>query len=126
MPQNILLVIASREGRMIASALNIITKDVLYGRSWGTFEFHSGLHFEACYYQAIEFCIAHGIKIFEGGAQGEHKLARGFLPVTTRSAHWLAHPEFSRAVERFLMHEASAVSDYRNELNERSPFKHQS
>ncbi len=123
MPQHTLLVIASREGRMIASALNIVTRDVLYGRSWGTFEFHSGLHFEACYYQAIEFCIARGIRTFEGGAGGEHKLARGFLPVTTHSAHWLAHPQFARAVEDYLQRETGAVSEYVDELNERSPFK---
>jgi predicted N-acyltransferase len=123
LPQHTLLVIASREGRPIASALNIVTRDVLYGRSWGAFEFHSGLHFETCYYQAIEFCIAHGIKTFEGGAQGEHKLARGFLPVTTRSAHWLAHPQFARAVEDYLQRETDAISGYVDELNERSPFK---
>lgn len=125
LPQHTLLVIATREGRMIASALNIVTENVLYGRSWGTFEFHSGLHFEACYYQAIEFCIAHNIKTFEGGAQGEHKLARGFLPVNTRSAHWLAHPEFARAVENYLQQETSAISEYVDELNDRSPFKQQ-
>jgi predicted N-acyltransferase len=124
MPQHTLLVIASREGQPIASAMNTVTKDVLYGRSWGAFEFHSGLHFETCYYQAIEFCIANNIKTFEGGAQGEHKLARGFLPVTTHSAHWLAHPQFSRAVEDYLQREASAISGYVDELNERSPFKH--
>jgi len=123
MPQHTLLVIASREGRMIASALNIVTKDVLYGRSWGAFEFHSGLHFEVCYYQAIEFCIARGIGTFEGGAGGEHKLARGFLPVTTRSAHWLAHPQFARAVENYLQRETDAIAEYVDELNERSPFK---
>lgn len=123
LPQHTLLVIASRDGRMVASALNIVTDQVLYGRSWGAFEFHSGLHFEACYYQAIEFCIARGIKTFEGGAGGEHKLARGFLPVTTRSAHWLAHPEFSRAVEDYLQRESNAISGYVDELNERSPFK---
>jgi len=126
MPQHILLVIASREGRPIASALNLFTEEVLYGRSWGAFEYHPGLHFEACYYQAIEFCIARKIKTFEGGAQGEHKLARGFLPVTTQSAHWLAHPEFSQAVEDYLQRETSAVSGYVAELNQRSPFKHQS
>jgi predicted N-acyltransferase len=126
LPQHTLLVIATREGRMIASALNIVTEDVLYGRSWGTFEFHSGLHFEACYYQAIEFCIARNIKTFEGGAQGEHKLARGFLPVNTRSAHWLAHPEFARAVENYLHQETSAISEYVDELNDRSPFKQHS
>ncbi len=123
LPQHTLLVIASREGRPIASALNIVTEDVLYGRSWGAFEFHSGLHFETCYYQAIEFCIARNIKTFEGGAQGEHKLARGFLPVTTRSAHWLAHPQFAQAVEDYLQRETSAISGYMDELNERSPFK---
>jgi hypothetical protein len=124
LPHNTLLVIAAREGRPIASALNIVTRDVLYGRSWGTFEFHSGLHFETCYYQAIEFCIARGIRTFEGGAQGEHKLARGFLPVTTRSAHWLAHPEFARAVENYLQRETDAISEYVDELNDRSPFKY--
>ena len=123
MPRHTLLVIASREGRMIASALNIVTGDVLYGRSWGTFEFHSGLHFEVCYYQAIEFCTARGIKTFEGGAGGEHKLARGFLPVTTRSAHWLAHPQFAQAVENYLQRETDAISEYVEELNEHSPFK---
>ena len=123
MPQHTLLVIAYREGRMIASALCLFTGEVLYGRSWGAFEFHSGLHFEACYYQAIEFCIARGIKTFEGGAGGEHKLARGFLPVTTRSAHWLAHPQFARAVENYLQRETDAISEYVDELNGRSPFK---
>jgi predicted N-acyltransferase len=121
--QNTLLIIARREGKKIASALTLYNSEVMYGRSWGTFEFHSGLHFETCYYQAIEFCIAHGIKTFEGGAQGEHKLARGFMPVTTTSAHWLAHPEFSHAVERYLQQETSAISGYVDELNEHSPFK---
>jgi len=123
LPHHTLLVIASREGKMIASALNIVTADVLYGRSWGTFEYHSGLHFETCYYQAIEFCISRGIGTFEGGAQGEHKLARGFLPVTTRSAHWLAHPEFARAIETYLERETEAIAEYVGELNERSPFR---
>ena len=125
MPQHTLLVIASRASQPIACALNIVTRDVLYGRSWGAFEFHSGLHFETCYYQAIEFCIARGIGTFEGGAGGEHKLARGFLPVTTCSAHWLAHPQFARAVEDYLQRESDAISEYVDELNERSPFKHQ-
>jgi len=123
MPKSTLLVIATRDGTPIASALNFFTDDVLYGRSWGTFEFHSGLHFETCYYQAMEFCIERCLKTFEGGAQGEHKLARGFLPVTTSSAHWLAHPEFSHAVEEYLQRETDAISGYVDELNERSPFK---
>ena len=123
LPQHTLLVIASRAGHPIASALNYMTKEALYGRSWGTFEFHSGLHFEVCYYQAIEYCIAHKLKTFEGGAGGEHKLARGFLPVTTRSAHWLAHPQFARAVEDYLQEESVAIAEYVDELNRRSPFR---
>jgi uncharacterized protein len=122
-PRNTLLVIASREGKPIASALNIVTDKVLYGRSWGAFEFHSGLHFEVCYYQAMEFCMKHGIATFEGGAGGEHKLARGFLPVTTRSAHWLAHPQFTRAVEHYLQNETEAISGYVEDLYGRSPFR---
>ena len=124
LPQSTLLVIAFREGKPIASALNYLSRDSLYGRSWGTFEFHSGLHFETCYYQAIEFCIANNIKTFEGGAQGEHKLSRGFLPVTTRSAHWLAHPQFAEAVENYLKQETDAISEYVDQLHARSPFKH--
>lgn len=123
MPENILLVIASDQGKQIASALNLYNHEALYGRSWGTLEYHSGLHFEACYYQAIEFCIEHGITTFEGGAQGEHKLARGFLPVTTWSAHWLAHPQFSRAVEDFLQRETGGIIQYVDELNDSNPFK---
>ncbi len=123
MGEQILLVLAVRDGQPIASALNIFTHDTLYGRYWGALEFHSGLHFETCYYQAIAFCIAHKIAVFEGGAQGEHKLARGFLPVITWSAHWLAHAGFGRAVEDFLARETSGVTDYADELNERNPFK---
>ena len=80
------------------AALNFIGGDALYGRYWGALESVSCLHFEACYYQAIEFCIERGIALFEGGAQGEHKHARGFLPEATRSFHWLAHPAFNKAV----------------------------
>ena len=122
--QHTLLVIATRDGRPIASALNYLTRETLHGRSWGTFEFHSGLHFETCYYKAIEYCIAHDIKLFEGGAGGEHKLARGFLPVATRSAHWLEQPQFAQAVENYLIEEADAIAEYVDDLNERSPFKH--
>ena len=124
LPNNTLLVIASREGRPIASALNYKTDEALYGRSCGTFEFHSGLHFEVCYYQAIEYCIAHDYKTFEGGAGGEHKLSRGFLPVTTRSAHWLAHPQFAQAVENYLRQEDEAIAEYVTELHRHNPFKH--
>jgi predicted N-acyltransferase len=123
LPENILLIIASRDGKQIASAFNLFNRNVLYGRSWGTLEYHPGLHFETCYYQAIEFCIEHKITTFEGGAQGEHKLARGFLPVTTWSAHWLAHPQFSRAVEDYLKRETGNIIQYVNELNDSNPFK---
>jgi hypothetical protein len=123
MPDNLLLVIAMRDGEPIAAALNFHNQHTLYGRSWGALEYHPGLHFETCYYQAIEFCIAQGITLFEGGAQGEHKLARGFLPETTWSAHWLAHPEFARAIEEFLERECRSLDDYVDELNDSSPFK---
>lgn len=123
MPDNLLLIVAHRAGRPIASALNLLDARTLYGRYWGSMEDVPGLHFETCYYQAIEFCIAHGMHAFEGGAQGAHKVARGFLPTPTWSAHWLAHPEFSRAVEDFLARETEVLAHYMTELNERSPFK---
>ena len=123
MPANILLIVAERGGQPIASAMNIFSATTLFGRYWGAHEFHSGLHFEACYYQALEFCIERGIAVFEGGAQGEHKLARGFLPVKCRSAHWLKHPQFAKAVEDFLLREAGGVDHYVDELNESAPYK---
>jgi predicted N-acyltransferase len=123
MPDNILLIVALRDGEPIASALNLFNDNALFGRSWGTLEYHSGLHFETCYYQAIEFCIERGISLFEGGAQGEHKLARGFLPTATWSAHWLARPRFARAVEDYLRREAGGIEQDVDELNERRPFK---
>lgn len=123
MPQNILLIVAERDGVPIASALNIHNAHHLYGRYWGALEYVPGLHFEACYYQAIEFCIAQKIQIFEGGAQGEHKLARGLLPVKTASTHWLAQAEFAKAVENYLQRESGGVEKYIDELGDSSPFK---
>ncbi|WP_313170922.1 GNAT family N-acetyltransferase [Massilia oculi] len=123
MPDNILLVIAEKEGRAIAASLVIHDQDTLYGRYWGALEHLPCLHFEAAYYQPLEFCIEQGIATFEGGAQGEHKMARGFLPTRTWSAHWLAHPSFADAVERFLEREAGGIKDYMDELNERNPFR---
>ena len=123
MPENVLLIVAEREGKRVASALNLFSEHTLYGRYWGGLEFHSGLHFETCYYQALEFCIARGIQVFEGGAQGEHKLARGFMPVKCHSAHWLKQPQFAKAVEDFLRRESSGMEQYVNELGESSPFK---
>ena len=124
LPEHTMMVIAERDGQPIASALNLYTPEVLYGRYWGTLEYHPALHFETCYYQALEFCIERGIGTFEGGAQGEHKLARGFMPVETRSAHWLRRPEFADAIERFLAKEASGIGHYIDELREHAPYKH--
>ncbi len=123
MPANLLLVVAEREGRPIASSLVVYDANALYGRYWGCIEHHPCLHFETAYYQPLEFCIEQRIAAFEGGAQGEHKMARGFLPQTTWSAHWLAHPSFGDAVERFLAQEGQGMDAYVDELNERSPFK---
>ncbi len=123
MPQNILLIEARRGGRPIACSLLIHDQNTLYGRYWGALEHVPCLHFETAYYQPLEFCIAHGIACFEGGAQGEHKMARGFLPQKTWSAHWLAHPAFADAVERFLTQESGGIEAYMDELNERNPFR---
>ncbi len=125
MPEHWLLFIAERDGRPIASSLIGIdtARGVAYGRYWGALERVDCLHFEACYYQPIQWCIAHRFRRFEGGAQGEHKMARALLPVRTTSAHWLAHPAFADAVERFLEREGSGVDGYLRELAQRSPLK---
>ncbi|MFZ6744302.1 GNAT family N-acetyltransferase [Undibacterium sp. JH2W] len=123
MPKNIHLIIALREGNRIAASLLIHDEQRVYGRYWGCLESHPCLHFETAYYQSIEFCIQERIAIFEGGAQGEHKMARGFLPTTTWSAHHLSHPEFSDAVSDFLERESQDIELYLNELHEHSPYK---
>jgi uncharacterized protein len=123
MPQHILLVIAERAGKPIAASLVIHNGDTLYGRYWGELEHVPCLHFEASYYQPLEFCIEQNIAVFEGGAQGEHKMARGFLPTRTWSAHWLAHPAFADAIEQFLQRERGGIDDYLDELGERNPFR---
>jgi uncharacterized protein len=123
-----LLFIAERDGHPIASSL-IALGDygadglVAYGRYWGALERVDCLHFEACYYQPLQWCIAHGAARFEGGAQGEHKMARALLPVQATSAHWIAHPAFAEAVERFLEREGQGVEGYLEELQGRSPFR---
>jgi predicted N-acyltransferase len=123
LPDNLAMVLAQRDGRPIASALFLRDETTLYGRYWGAVEHVPLLHFECCYYQAIDYAISHGLQVFEGGAQGEHKLFRGLLPVESLSAHWLARPEFSRAVEHFLEREGNGIAHYVNELTEHSPFK---
>jgi uncharacterized protein len=122
-PQRLLLVLAERNGQPVACALNVKGEGMLYGRYWGTTEFVPGLHFEACYAQAIEWCIARGFHTFEGGAQGEHKMARGLEPVRTTSAHWIADERFAAAVSDFLRQEAVAIGDYVDTLAASSPFK---
>ncbi|MDB5752573.1 MAG: family N-acetyltransferase [Ramlibacter sp.] len=123
MPENWLLFIAQHDGRAIASSLIAVADGVAYGRYWGALERVDCLHFEACYYQPLQWCIANGYSRFEGGAQGEHKMARALMPVRTTSAHWLAHPAFADAVERFLEREGQGIENYLEHLGERSPFK---
>ena len=123
LPDNVLLVLGEYEGKPICAALDIFSATTLWGRYWGTDVYVPGLHFETCYYQAIEFCIERGISLFEGGAQGVHKLARGLMPVTTRSAHAIADPEFARAIGAFLVDERMEVARTVDELERASPFR---
>ena len=123
MADEILLVMCRRAGKMIAGALNVIGGDTLYGRYWGALENHPFLHFETCYYQAIDFAIAHGLARVEAGAQGDHKLARGYVPQITYSLHYLAHPGLRRAVAQFLDQERAAVEEEARYLAEQAPFK---
>jgi uncharacterized protein len=123
LPQHTLLILAERDGKPVAATLNIVTQNRIFGRYWGAVGHIPLLHFECCYYQAIEFAIANRLQTFEGGAQGEHKLFRGLLPVETHSAHWLAHPQFARAIEDYLERESAGITRYVDELNEHSPFK---
>ncbi len=135
MPENWLLFTATRDGQDVATSLialqaintpsigqNSINK-IAYGRHWGTLESIDCLHFEACYYQAIEWCIQKGYHRFEGGAQGEHKMARALLPIKASSAHWVAHPEFAKAIHHFLKREEMGIGNYLDDLKSRSPVK---
>ncbi|MBA4113309.1 MAG: GNAT family N-acetyltransferase [Verminephrobacter sp.] len=135
LPEAWLLFIAERQGQPIASSLIAISaypssaggqnhsELVAYGRYWGALERVDCLHFEACYYQPLQWCIAHGVLRFEGGAQGEHKMARALLPVSTHSAHWLAHPAFADAVDRYLQRETAGMEQYLEHLQARSPLR---
>ena len=128
MPEAWLLFVAERNGKPMATSLIALSTQpdaplVAYGRYWGALERVDCLHFEACYYQPLAWCIEHGAQRFEGGAQGEHKMARALMPVKTTSAHWLAHPAFADAVERFLEREGAGIENYMDHLGERSPFK---
>ncbi len=123
MADDILLVMAKRDGRYIAGALNFIGSDTLFGRHWGCLEHHRFLHFEVCYHQAIDHAIANKLDTVEAGAQGEHKLARGYQPVTTHSAHYIAHPDFRRAVADYLKHERQDVAQINTILSRHTPFR---
>ena len=124
MADRILLVMAERAGRLIAGAINFLGDDALYGRNWGAIEDHPFLHFEVCYYQAIDFAIARGLRRVEAGAQGEHKLARGYRPVLTYSAHDIADRALRRAVATYLEQERPAVAEEAHELDQFTPFRH--
>jgi len=123
MANDVLLIMARRNNRWIAGAINFIGSDTLFGRNWGAIEHHPFLHFEVCYYQAIDFAIARGLKTVEAGAQGEHKIARGYLPQTTYSAHYIADPGLRRAIDEYLKRERAYVAEAGRELAEAGPFR---
>lgn len=123
MSDRIVLVMARRAGRWIAGAINFIGQQTIYGRNWGAIEHHPFLHFEICYYQAIEYAIRHGLRRVEAGAQGEHKLARGYMPTTTYSAHYIANPDLRRAIDDYLRRERAYVESAGQELAAAAPFR---
>ncbi len=123
MGNKVLLVFALKDGAYIGAALSFIGGDTLYGRYWGCHEEYKSLHFEACYYQGLDYCIQHGLQRFDSGAQGEHKIARGFEPVTTYSAHWFQDERFAKAIGEFLRRERDAVRFYKDDATHYLPFK---
>ena len=123
MPRRLVLALAERDGRAIAGALCLRGGDTLFGRYWGAAELHPGLHFETCYYQGIEYCLREGLARFEPGAQGRHKIARGFLPTIVRSRHWIADPRFARAIGDWCAEERGEVRRHARELRSHSPFR---
>jgi predicted N-acyltransferase len=123
MRDRILLVMAKRNSRWIAGAINFIGSHTLFGRHWGAVEHHPFLHFELCYYQAIQYAIEHRLARVEAGAQGEHKISRGYLPTTTYSAHYIVDPGLRRAIEDFLKHERAYVAAAGAELADAAPFR---
>jgi predicted N-acyltransferase len=123
MGDRVVLIMVENQGRPIAGALNLKSDDTLYGRNWGAVEYHKFLHFEVCYYQAIDYALAHGLSRVEAGAQGEHKLVRGYLPCPTYSAHWIANPSFRGAIEDYLERETRQVEWEIEALGAHSPFR---
>lgn len=114
---------AMKDGKPVAAALSFIGEDTLYGRYWGCYEQYNSLHFETCYYQGLDYCIEHGLKLFDSGAQGEHKIARGFEPITTYSGHWIKDARFAKAIEQFLIREQKAMQHYKQNAASYLPFK---
>ena len=123
LPGQVVIFLAEQAGRPVASAICLRDKHSLYGRHWGCDEHFDNLHFELCYYQGLDYCIRHGLQRFDPGAQGEHKISRGFLPTATWSAHWIAHPEFRSAITDFLQRETRTMQDHIKTLGEHTPFK---
>jgi predicted N-acyltransferase len=123
MGENVLLVFAVKNDEYIAAALSFIGQDTLYGRYWGCHEEYSGLHFETCYYQGIDYCIEQGLRRFDSGAQGEHKISRGFEPMTTYSAHWVQDENFKIAIDHFLIREKESIQRYKKDAASYLPFK---
>jgi predicted N-acyltransferase len=123
MPRQLVVFLAERDGEPVAGALCLRGADTLYGRYWGAREAHPGLHFECCYYQGIDYCLREGLAHFEPGAQGEHKVARGFLPVLTHSRHWLADARISEAIAAWCVEERAASLRYRDRVLAHGPFR---
>lgn len=123
MPRNMVIVLARHQREYVAGAFNMRSRHTLYGRHWGCSEEYHSLHFEACYYQGLDYCINNQLQSFEPGAQGEHKISRGFLPTPTWSAHWIAHPEFKKIIGNYCRQEQQGMEHYITELNEHSPYK---
>jgi len=123
LPDQVILVMADKNGECIAGSLMFRSATRLYGRHWGCTEYFDSLHFEACYYQGIEYCIQHKLQVFEPGAQGEHKVPRGFIPTLTRSSHWLASPAFQQAVRQHTLYEQCSVADYMQSVYAHLPYR---
>jgi predicted N-acyltransferase len=123
MPEAIMVKLAVRGREPVAAAIFFVGADTLYGRYWGSGEDLNSLHFEACYYQGIDYCIEKGLRRFEPGTQGEHKVPRGFTPSITSSAHWIAEPRFRRAIADYLERERAAVADYASQVQDHVPFR---
>ena len=123
MPEQLLLVLAIKDNRYVGAALSFIGSNTLYGRYWGCYEEYNNLHFETCYYQGLEYCLEHQLQRFDSGAQGEHKISRGFEPITTYSAHWIQSPQFSKLIANFLQREKVLIQQYKIDCLQYLPFK---